>query len=60
MLSSIANFFDRTSFDDFTFPKFYGMIDSLSIFGYEIDIFQISYLIALFFFITLLESVFHG
>ena len=46
MFSCIAHFFYRTSLDDCTFPKFYVMIDSLSIFGYEIDIFQISCLIA--------------
>ena len=38
----IAKFFYRTSLGDCAFPKLFVMIDSRSIFGYEINIFQIS------------------
>ena len=54
-------FFYRAPSAHYTFQNFYVMIDSLDVFGYKIDIFQISCAIALFSFITLvLESGVHG
>ena len=54
------NFFYRAPSDHCTFPKIYLMIDSLGVFGSKIDAFHISCVTALFSFITLLGSVFHG